>query len=195
MPSPRDGKLLYHLTHIDNMESILQSGLKPRNMLRSNFKDTADQGIIAGRHEYDVDLSDYVPFHFYAKNPYDGAVCNKHGSENMAIITIWRPNFFEASGYYIIPNHPLSGSPEFLPYFEGFEKVQWELMENNGNRCYSDRVIKNACMAECDVDHIISVNKFAYVYVKTERARQRIASLPGAWQIQSKLQVNPNLFP
>lgn len=70
MTAPINGKLLYHLTHIDNIKSILEKGLLPRNKLKSNdFKDTADQDIISGRHEYNVDLSDYVPFHFYVKNP------------------------------------------------------------------------------------------------------------------------------
>lgn len=194
MPSPKDGKLLYHLTHIDNIESILESGLMSRNQLNDLFVDTADQNIIANRHEYTVDLSNYVPFHFFVKNPYDGAVCKKHGSENMAIIAIWRPTVnFE--GYYIIPTHPLSGSPEFLPYCKGFEKVPWHLMDNSNDRSYSNQVIKNACMAECDVDHTISVADFAFVYVKTEHAKNRILQMPNAWKIRHKLQVKPNMFP
>ena len=194
MPSPKDGKLLYHLTHINNIESILKYGLMSRNELDGGFTDTADPEIISGRHEYSVDLSDYVPFHFFVKNPYDGAVCKKHEAENMAIIAIWRPTVnFE--GYYIIPNHPLSGSPEFLPYCEGFEKVPWHLMDNSNDRSYSNRVIKNACMAECDVDHTISAADFAFVFVKTEDAKNRILQMPNASSIQKKLQVNPNMFP
>lgn len=194
MPSPKDGKLLYHLTHINNIESILKNGLRSRNQLNGQFADTADPNIIAERHEYTVDLSNYVPFHFFVKTPYDGAVCKKHGSENMAIIAIWRPtvNF---DGYYIIPNHPLSGSPEFLPYCEGFKKVPWHLMDNQNGRPYSDKVVRNACMAECDVDHPISVAEFAFVYVKTEQAKNRILSVGGACNIQRKLEVNPNMFP
>lgn len=194
MPSPKEGKLLYHLTHICNMKSILCNGLLPRNILKGNFIDTADPDIIAGRHEYNVDLANYVPFHFFVKNPYDGAVCKKYGAENMAIISIHRPNQ-KCDGFFIIPNHPLSGSPEFLPYNDGFEKVLWDLMEGGESRDYSNPVIKNACMAECDVDRPISVDEFAYVFVKTERARNFILSLPYSEKIAGKIRVNPHMFP
>lgn len=193
MPSPQYGKLLYHLTHIDNIPSILEHGLQPRNQLERCFTDTADPNIIAERHEYLVDLHDYVPFHFFVKNPYDGAVCKTHGSENMAIIAIWRPR--SDNGYYVIPNHPLSGSPEFLPYSEGIDQINWDLLDNTNNRCYADPVTKNACMAECDVDHTIFPQEFAYVYVYSERAKRQILKSPLAYKIARKLQVNPQMFP
>ena len=194
MPSPKEGKLLYHLTHIDNMASILCNGLLPRNTLEGNFIDTADPDIIAGRHEFNVDLGNYIPFHFFVKNPYDGAVCKKRGAENMVIISIYRPDQ-KCDGFFIIPKHPLSRSPDFLPYDEGFEKVSWDLMESGDNRDYSNPIIKTACMAECDVDRPISVDEFAYVYVKTERARDFILDLPYSEKIKNKLQVKPNMFP
>lgn len=41
---------MHHITHIDNLESILKNGLKSRNELLSNtdidFEDTADPDII-----------------------------------------------------------------------------------------------------------------------------------------------------
>lgn len=194
MPSPKDGKLLYHLTHLDNMDSILELGLMSRNTLSRVFTDVANPEIIAGRREYNVDLGDYVPFHFYVKNPFDLAVCRRFGAENMAIIAIWRPRG-DCAGYYVVPNHPLSGSPEFLPYQEGFEQVNWQLLENNGERHYTDPDIRHACMAECDVDRVIQPREFAFVYVKTEEARDRILALPHGGLIGDRLQVNSNMFP
>lgn len=192
--APRDGKLLYHLTHINNMESILRQGLVPRNQLMGNFVDTADPKIISGRHEWDVDLSDFVPFHFFVKNPYDGVVCKKHGAENMVIIAIKRPTQ-DYDGFYIIPNHPLSGKPHFLPYNEGFQEVKWELMVNGPERCYSNPIIKQACMAECDVNRPVPVEEFVFVYVKTNAAQNRILEFPNSQRIAQKIQVNPNMFP
>lgn len=195
MPSPKEGKLLYHLTHLNNMESIIRRGLMSRNALHGEFVDTADPEIIAHRHEYTVDLSNYVPFHFFVRNPYDGAVCKKHGAENMAIIAIFRPKD-NAPGYYVVPNHPLSGSPEFLPYQEGFEKVNWDLLDHNSrDRNYADPVVRHACMAECDVDRVIPASEFCFVYVKTEAGRDRILKMAGADQIQNKLRVSPHMFP
>ncbi len=198
MTAPINGKLLYHLTHIDNIKSILEKGLLPRNKLKSNdFKDTADQDIISGRHEYNVDLSDYVPFHFYVKNPYDGAVCKIHGAENMAIIAINRPktNAY-AKAYYVIPQHPLSGTPRFLPYFDGIQEIKWNLLDNTGyTRDYSDPEIKSACLAECDVDGMVTPSQFCYIYVKTEKAKKRILRAPIAKEYIDIIQVNPHMFP
>ena len=47
---PSQGKLLYHITHIDNIPSILKYGLLSREELKNlnniAFKDIADQDII-----------------------------------------------------------------------------------------------------------------------------------------------------
>ena len=193
--SPKEGKLLYHLTRIDNIPSILEKGLQPRaNLDAGDFKDTADPDIIEERKAYKDDLSEYVPFHFFVKNPYDGAVCKKEGSENMAIIAISRPGDC-SDGYYIVPNHPLSGDPDLLPYQEGIEKVQWDLLEN---RDYSDPKVKQACLAECDVNHPIDPKDFAFIYVKTETAGNEVCGLcksADSEELAKKVQVNPHMFP
>jgi RNA:NAD 2'-phosphotransferase (TPT1/KptA family) len=52
--NPKEGKLLYHLTSIDNLPNIIQEGLKPRSNL-SKFVDIADMEIIGHRKEYELD--------------------------------------------------------------------------------------------------------------------------------------------
>lgn len=45
----KEGKLLYHLTELKNLESIIDFGLVPRKILRENtvtFGDVADPEII-----------------------------------------------------------------------------------------------------------------------------------------------------
>ena len=91
---PSTGQLIYHMTSIDNLSSILKFGLLSRNHFLQNsniqFTDIADPEILSKRERYKKALSQYVLFHFFAKNPFDGAVCRKYGSENMVIITEWR---------------------------------------------------------------------------------------------------------
>lgn len=48
MPNIRDQKLLYHLTSLENLGSILRNGLKPRAQLRE-FEDVADAEILRKR--------------------------------------------------------------------------------------------------------------------------------------------------
>ena len=53
MVKPSEGKLLYHITHLNNMPSIFKHGLLSRCQLRQNsnlnFVDIADQEILAKR--------------------------------------------------------------------------------------------------------------------------------------------------
>lgn len=152
--SPRDGKLLYHMIHINNMPSILASGLRSRRELlqrQGGFQDIADPDIISGRENYQVALSQYVPFHFFAKNPFDCAVAARFGAENMVLISI-RRDYAEQNGAFIIPSHPLNtNTPELLPYAEGFERVNWDLMAPGRRNYQQDPVTKQASMAECDM--------------------------------------------
>lgn len=77
---------MHHITHIDNLESILKNGLKSRNELLNNinFKDTADPEIITKRES----LNNYIPFHIdWVQNehgiPYNYVVCQKNDYDNM----------------------------------------------------------------------------------------------------------------
>lgn len=111
MVKPSEGKLLYHITHLNNMPSIFKHGLLSRCQLRQNsnlnFVDIADQEILAKRENYGDPLSQYVLFHFYPKNPFDFAVCHENHSENMVLITIRRSLCISRNSFFIIPSHPL----------------------------------------------------------------------------------------
>ena len=55
---PSKGKLLYHITHLDNISSILEHGLMSRCALLQNnlcdFKDIADPEILNKRETYNA---------------------------------------------------------------------------------------------------------------------------------------------
>lgn len=194
---PSEGKLLYHMTHITNMPSILENGLMPRSELIEKgiiFNDIADQEIIAKRDYYKEKLSEYLLFHFYPKNPFDCAVCHRYGIENMVIVTIHRNNS-KKNEFYIIPSHPLSGAvmPEIYPYKEGFELVDWSILDREIGRDYTDPIIKNACMAECIMKYTIKPEWFFKVYVYNEVAFKYIKSLENSSKIDIK--ISPAMFP
>tara|TARA_R110002073_G_scaffold58122_8_gene147708 strand:+ start:308 stop:961 length:654 start_codon:yes stop_codon:yes gene_type:complete len=64
--------LIFRITHIDNLDWLLENGLHCRSsaMLDPNFKPIGDQKIISSRREWLVPiapcgtLSDYIPFYF-----------------------------------------------------------------------------------------------------------------------------------
>lgn len=86
---PRNGKLLYHLTSLDNLDSIFTNGLQPRAILTNgHFNDVADSEILASRHHFGLDR--YVPFHFFAKNPFDYGVQRAYPNKAFVLVTVLR---------------------------------------------------------------------------------------------------------
>ncbi|WP_281169456.1 DarT ssDNA thymidine ADP-ribosyltransferase family protein [Pseudomonas cremoricolorata] len=84
----RDQKFIYHLTSLRNVRSILQRGLLPRSLLGAGFADIADQQIIEGRRR--AALEQFVPFHWFAKNPFDGRVHRDRPDEHFVLIAVTR---------------------------------------------------------------------------------------------------------
>lgn len=197
--NPSDGKLIYHITHINNLPSILKVGLLSRKKLLRNpslsFTDIADSEILSKREQYKEALSQYVLFHFFAKNPFDGAVCKKYGSENMVIISV-RRDICERKNYQIIPSHPLdTDTPDIYPYFKGFNLVHWNILDDKEHRDYHDPEIRKACMAECIVKDCVPISDFAFIYVSNEKAEDEILKMQNAYLIKDKICVMPTMFP
>ncbi|MGO0059769.1 DarT ssDNA thymidine ADP-ribosyltransferase family protein [Brevibacillus fluminis] len=188
--SIRDQKLIYHLTSIQNFESILQSGLLPRNQL-DGFVDIADAEIIEFRE--DNSITDYVPFHFFAKNPFDGRVQKDRPDEEFVYICLKR-SYAKENDFLIIPQHPISMEEfKMYPYEEGFELIDWDTMDI---RDYSDALCKNICMAECVSSLSIDPSDFHCIFVKNADQEKLIKelSLKHYESIPYMITVNSKMF-
>ena len=190
--NPSEGKLIYHITHINNLPSILKVGLLSRKKLLRNpslsFTDIADSEILSKREQYKEALSQYVLFHFFAKNPFDGAVCRKYGSENMVIITV-RRDLCERRNYQIIPSHPLdTDTPDIY-------QVRWDILDDKEHRDYHEPEIRKACMAECIVKDCVPISDFAFIYVSNKNAADEILKMQNAYLIKDKIRVMSTMFP
>lgn len=140
--SIRDQKLLYHLTALNNLESILKNNLLPRSDIL-DFDDVAEPDIISFRQNNG--LNQYVPFHFFAKNPFDGRVQKDNKGKDFIYICVSR-EFARTNLFKIIPLHPKSMNPlQLLDYEEGIEQIDWTVMNT---RKYLDDYCRHVCMAE-----------------------------------------------
>jgi len=159
-------KLLWHLTAFDNLESILKNRLLARNHVRK-FIDVADQEIIQKRDRFG--LGDYVPFHFFQGNPFDGNVLKANSDKKFCFIVLQR-DLAKSKGYKILPKHPLS-SEELVTYDydDGMRMIDWELVDK---RDYSNQECKVACMAECLAPGCVKPNDFFAIKVQTESDKQ-----------------------
>lgn len=173
--SIKDGKLLYHITALSNIVSIFENGLLSRASLKDNFKDVAEQDIIDFRNTHKI--TNLIPFHFFAGTPFAGRVQIDYPNEEFIYITIHRDTVkYKDNDFKIFPTHPKHMNPlEIYSYEEGFEKIDWELMEK---RDYLDYECKEICMAECVANHSsVPVNSFFSIIVKSEETKKYIQKL------------------
>ncbi|MBE5862687.1 MAG: DUF4433 domain-containing protein [Lachnospiraceae bacterium] len=175
LENTRNKKLLYHLTKLDNMASIVQYGLLPRAQVRSmglEYHDVADSGIISKREE--LGLDGFVPFHFHPYTAFDRAVKNSYPDDKFVYITIKR-DLAALANFKILTKHPLSLEECILyDYNEGFNKIDWDTLERVGA---DDAYSRNVKMAECLSDQAIAPSLIQCVYVSDEWAKEYVEQL------------------
>ncbi len=168
----KDGKLLYHLTSIDNLEGIFKNGLLPRSNLNKNFDDIANQDIIDKRNEFKI--NDYVPFHLFCKNPFDGAVQKKYKNKSFVYITVRRSLALKLDAK-VLPKHPLAmNSLVIYNYKEGMNKINWDLLEE---RNFLDEDCKQTCLCEVIFPCKILSNNIFSIATKTNKDTEFVKNL------------------
>lgn len=169
----KDKMLLYHLTKVNNMDSIIQFGLLSRKALLDRglfFDDVADSQIIKKRDNLDM----FIPFHFHPYSVFDVAVKNTYNSEKFVYICISR-KFAQTNNFKVIIKHPLSSQECILyNYDDGFNRIDWDTMEKVGATDEYSRCVK---MAECLTDQCIPAESFYCIYVPDEEIELYIRNL------------------
>lgn len=165
MGNIKNGKLIYHLTKLANLDSIIEHGLLARKDIIEKqliFEDIADQEIISKRTE--LGLDDYIPFHFHPYSSFDAAVKNAN-SDTEFIYLCYKREDARDNNFKIITTHPLSLTKcELLDYDAGFSKIDWETMQSYGTE---DDYKKHVKMAECLInEYIIPIGRFHSIGVR-----------------------------
>ena len=187
----KEGKLLYHLTKVENFQSIVRNGLLSRRSVTEHhigFYNVADMNII-GKRKY-LGLDTYVPFHFHPYSAFDVAVKNTYDAQHMLYICIYR-EFARRKGFKILPKHPLSmDSYQLYDYDTGFNIIDWEtLMRKNDTTEYA----KEVKMAECLSEQVIQLCDFACIFVPNKEVENEIIQIMDGELVGRAFQ--PRIFP
>lgn len=187
-----NGKWIYHLTSIENLESVLVSGLLSRRDLTGQkraFKDIADQEILEGREAFKLDT--FVPFHFFSGNPFDGRVQKMRPTERFFYVCVNR-TLAEQRGYKILPTHPLAKSQTSIyDYREGFSQIDWEKMNS---RNYLDSEIKSICMAECLSPAQVPLTDFNKLVFSCDKDEALALKIARGQKLQIATWINDKFF-
>ena len=175
LENTRNKKLLYHLTELYNMASIIDYGLLSRAMVKEKglrYNDVADPEIIDRREK--LGLDGYIPFHFHPYSAFDVAVKKSRRDDKFVYITIKR-ELAALAGFKVLVKHPLSQEEcELFDYEEGISKIDWDTLEKVGT---DDTYSKNVKMAECLSDRPIPAALIQCVYVPDEWTKEYVEQL------------------
>jgi hypothetical protein len=169
----QDGKLLYHVTAVENLENIFKNNLLSReDALSKNLLkvDIANSEIILKRKE--LNILNYIPFHFFEPTAFTGTIFNNNPDKSFCSITILR-TFAKEQNFKICTAHPLSIEPlpQIFDYEVGFNSINWYKAEE---RNYNDSISKNACMAECLAVSPVKTEDFFSIYVANDDTKNYV---------------------
>lgn len=169
MEDVKNGKLIYHLTELSNLDSILEHGLLSRkHMIEKEliFEDIADRKIISKRKQ--LGLDDYVPFHFHPYSSFDKAVKSTYSDSEFIYICVSR-KLAKHNKFKILTTHPTSAqASDLYEYDEGLENIDWVAMHTKGTE---NTRIKNIKMAECLTNLIILPEHFQCICVSNAKTK------------------------
>ena len=193
----QNGKLLYHLTALNNLESIIQNGLMSRDALtekKENFIDVANQEIVKSREYYN--LSSYIPFHFHIHTAFYTIVKNQNPNIDFIYLCLQRKKAKELN-FQIIPEHPLSSSiftVSLLSYENGIDAINWDIMELTQTEAKERNIDlddhRKIRMAECLTKSILNITEFNIIGVSNNKVKIKTENLLKKYNINSPPYVN-----
>jgi len=120
---------IYHMTHIDNVESILKNGLLSHNNGKVSV-DISDHEVNDRRANkepiYHKSIHSYVPFYFNPKN----AMLYKRKSiqDNIVILTYDR-NLLKKEGTIFTDGNAASNGTEFYNHIKDLDSLPWSVID------------------------------------------------------------------
>ncbi len=165
---------IYHMTSIDNLDSILKNGLLSRNELRRRgltAKTVSNERTIWRKR--DPRCYSCVPFHFFEPTFFTYRITNGFKAENFCYIAVAR-SYAEEHGFMASTKSLDAVDAEILPYKEGFERIDWETMDK---RNYHLQEKREVCDAECLSPSFVAVSDFCCIYVRTEEEESRVRDI------------------
>ncbi|SBV95876.1 conserved hypothetical protein [uncultured Dysgonomonas sp.] len=186
---------LFHMTHKDNLQNILQNGLKSHNYARKNNLtrvDIADNQVNDRRSRfepiYDRSIHDYVPLYFNPKNP---MLFRRSNIQNDIIILAIDRNLLLQENVVFTNGNAASKATSFYKKIEDLDKLNWNCINAEYWNDIEDG--KRIRCSETLVYPNIPVTAIQKIYCNNELTKQYIISLLNNFP-NIKTEINSNLY-
>lgn len=197
IPQNLKGRYAYHFTLIDNLESIIDSGLLCTNLKNErgiSHENIAEHGIQGRRSTMTVPCSeggfvhDYVPFYFSKKTPMQLGIINKKNVDQPLLIYFAIPIdiidqkpgvvFSDASANTDTPPNFYNASSANM-----LDSLNWTAIDDRKWGCPSDDY-RHQKMAELLVPGDIQIDEVSYIVVWNEWIKEKVEKIYQAKGIQ-----------
>lgn len=192
---------LYHMTHINNLASIIRFGLlshnaaRRLNVIQSDISDPDVQSIRASLKDkiYNRSLHEYVPLYFSPRNPM--LYRRKEMQEDIVILGI-DPNLLFESKIVISDGNAAAGDTAFYGSTDSLHKLKWEIVRAKFWNNLEDG--KRVKCAEVLVPNSITADKILRVFCYSSKHRETIIvakqGTPIKGLIKPEMYFNPDLY-
>ena len=163
---------IYHMTHYQNIKSILDNDLQSHNNdLVEEHIDNAEVNNRRNRKEpiNGKNLHDYVPFYFNPKNPM--LYVNKENQEDIVILAFSRKLFLKNKVIFTDGNAAVS-TTKFFEDLQDLDKLNWNCLHTTyWNDC---RDGKREVMAEILIPNQADINNLIKIYCYNKETKDYI---------------------
>ncbi len=182
---------LDHMTHIDNLESILKYGLFAHsNPYKKRDISNIDVNNRRNKQEsiYNRNIHDYVPFYFNPRN----AMMYRNKDENVVVLAFSRNLIFAKNALFSNKNAS-ADTVQFFNSAQQLENLKWNYVWSDSwyNKINVTEV-KQAMMSEVLVYSHVPINNLIGFYAKNQSMKQKLIK---KYNISAnKIEINANMF-
>ena len=172
---------LYHLTHVDNMPSILKHGLLSHNnahargLVTEDLSDPDVQDRRADRRLDDRPLHDYVCLYFNPKNP---MLFKRRDHQDDIVILCLDRRLLAQSGTFFTDGNAAGDATNFFNDPRDLDELDWDCIRRD-YWSESDDGRRKRC-AEILVPDAIPFDEVRRVYIRTDSTQTRLSDLMSA---------------
>ena len=200
-------KLLFHMTHIKNIPSILENkGLLANSEIgekKISYQDVANLDIQSRRSGTIVplpphgDLHEYVPFYFAERSPMLYSINNNGINQREIVYFVTKTTILHESGlpYVFTDGHAIMFLTEFYSQLNDLDKVDWTIMkEKYWADTEEDPDRKRRRQAEFLVHRKVPMDVFLGFAVKDAAMQEELEALLQLHHINKPVYIRPNFY-
>lgn len=191
-------KSLYYITHIDNLQSILDHGILAHRQVKDRglpYSQVYDAEIVGSRGQKLTpdgrSLWEFANLYFQPRNPMLYRVVHEKGRKEIVVLEVQR-RVLEMPGIYITDGNAANSPTRFFGPDEGIEAIAeiWDTI--SGEWWNSVDGSKRRIMAECLVPGVIPADFIHSIYVADHETASHVRAIVAPRELA--VIPEPNIF-